>query len=120
VAGPGDNPNWAIIADLYTALLRLDDSPVLAVNRAVAIGRAHGPEAGLAALQPVLADPRCARYVPLHAAYADLLERAGDPTAPETWERAVALADNEPQQAELRRRLDRCRSAPPQPPSERR
>lgn len=110
-AARGDDPNWAIIADLYTALLRQDPSPVLAVNRAVAVGRAHGPEAGLAALRPVLDEPRCARYVPLHAAHADLLERLRDPAADEAWQRAAALADNEPQRMELLRRRARVRNA---------
>lgn len=103
-AAPGDEPHWSLIADLYTALLRQGPSPVVETNRAVAVGRAHGSDAGLRSLRSVLADPRLQRYLPLRAAYADLLEQARDPTAAEVWRSAAALADNAAQRDELLRR----------------
>ncbi|SNS94619.1 hypothetical protein SAMN06893096_11159 [Geodermatophilus pulveris] len=97
--------DWARIADLYRLLDRLAPSPVVTVNRAVAVGRAEGPEAGLALLAPVLADGRLAGYVPLHAAHADLLERAGDAAgAAAAWRRAAELSGNPAERAVLDRR----------------
>jgi RNA polymerase sigma-70 factor (ECF subfamily) len=73
--------DWRQIAALYGALARLDPSPIVEVNRAVALGMACGPAAGLARLEPLAADPRLAGYQPLHAARAELLRRAGDAPA---------------------------------------
>ncbi len=112
-APDGHDPDWALIADLYTALARRSPSPVVEVNRAVALGRAHDPRTGLEALRPALADPRLRHYLPLHAAHADLLERAGDPTATRIWQRAADLAGNAAQRDEL---LRRARTGPNPPP----
>ena len=71
--------DWAQIAGLYAELERLEPSPVVTVNRAVAVGFADGPRAGLAILDAVAGDERLARYQPLHAARAELLVRAGEP-----------------------------------------
>ena len=70
--------DWAEIAELYGALARLTPSPVVELNRAVAVGFASGPVAGLELLEPLLGDPALERYQPLHAAHAELLNRAGD------------------------------------------
>jgi RNA polymerase sigma-70 factor (ECF subfamily) len=59
-------------------LERFDPSPVVTVNRAVAVGFAEGPVAGLAILDGLDAAARLERYQPLHAARAELLRRAGD------------------------------------------
>jgi RNA polymerase sigma-70 factor (ECF subfamily) len=84
--------DWTAIAQLYEALLVVTESPVVAVNRAVAAGRAHGPAAGLALLDALEADPRLAEYQPYWAARADLLARIGDPArADEAYERAIGL-----------------------------
>jgi RNA polymerase sigma-70 factor, ECF subfamily len=56
-----DSTDWPQIAALYDALARLDPSPVVAVNRAMAVGLADGPNAGLAILDAAAADPRLAR-----------------------------------------------------------
>ncbi len=72
-----DDTDWPQIALLYGSLARLDPSPVVAVNRAVAVGMADGPLAGLAVLEPVLASGALDGYSPLHAAHAALLEKAG-------------------------------------------
>ena len=87
--------NWSRVADLYGLLDRVAPSPVVTVNRAVAVGRADGPRAGIALLLPVLTENRLAGYAPLHAAYADLLERAGDDAgATAAWRRAAELSRN--------------------------
>ena len=100
-----DGTRWDRIAELHGVLDRLAPSPVVTVNRAVAVGRADGPQAGLEVLAPALADDRLAGYAPLHAAHADLLERSGDLNAAQAaWMRAAERAPNPEQQAELRRR----------------
>jgi RNA polymerase sigma-70 factor (ECF subfamily) len=66
---------------------------------------ADGPQAGLAILEPVLASGALTGYAPLHAAHADLLERAGlADEAATAWARAEGAAGNEPLRRELRRR----------------
>ncbi|QBR00078.1 RNA polymerase sigma factor [Paraburkholderia pallida] len=70
-------PNWDEIVQLYDALLAIAASPVVAVNRALALAERDGPQAALAALEPYAGDPRLADYQPYWAARADLLARAG-------------------------------------------
>jgi RNA polymerase sigma-70 factor (ECF subfamily) len=108
VEGPSaDRTDWAQIAELYGALARLTASPTVAVNRAVAVAFASGPQAGLALLAPLLGDPVLARYQPLQAAHAELLRRAGDEAgAARAYERAIELSANAVERAELERRLD--------------
>ena len=102
--------DWAQIAELYGALARLNPSPVVELNRAVAVSRASGPAAGLELLEPLLGEPALERYQPLHAAHADLLSRAGDTTgAARAYERAIALTANAVERAELERRLSALR-----------
>ncbi|HEX2084684.1 MAG TPA: sigma-70 family RNA polymerase sigma factor [Solirubrobacteraceae bacterium] len=100
--------DWPQIAALYAALERHDPSPVVTVNRAVALGFAQGPKAGLALLGRLGDDPRLDRYLPLHAARADLLRRAGDAAgADAAYAKAIALSGNAAERAALeeRRRL---------------
>jgi RNA polymerase sigma-70 factor, ECF subfamily len=98
--------DWMEIAQLYGALARLAPSPVVEINRAVAVGMADGPRAGLAVLAPILAAGTLADYAPLHAAHADLLDRAGDADAATlAWARAVAATENASLRAELQRRI---------------
>ena len=81
---------------------------MIEINRAVAVGLADGPLAGLAVLGPVLASGALDGYGPLHAAHADLLERAGDADgATAAWARAATATGNEA----LREELDRRRGA---------
>jgi RNA polymerase sigma-70 factor (ECF subfamily) len=102
--------DWEQIAELYGALGRLNPSPVVELNRAVAVGLASGPAAGLALLEPLLGDPALERYQPLHAAHAELLSRAGDSTgAARAYERAIALSGNAVERTELERRLGALR-----------
>jgi RNA polymerase sigma-70 factor, ECF subfamily len=98
--------DWAQIAELYGALAMLNPSPVVELNRAVAVGLAEGPAAGLALLEPLLGDAALERYQPLHAAHAELLSRAGDAAAAAlAYERAIELSANAVERAELERRM---------------
>jgi RNA polymerase sigma-70 factor, ECF subfamily len=104
-AGSFEATDWPQIAALYGTLARLSPSPVVEVNRAVAVGLADGPQAGLAILEPVLASGALTGYAPLHAAHADLLERAGRVAEAATaWARAERAMGNPALQRELRRR----------------
>ena len=99
-----EDTDWPQIAGLYAELARLDPSPVVEVNRAVAVGFADGAAAGLAILD-ALDDPRLERYQPLHAVRADLLRRAGDEAgAAAAYDRAIELTDNPAERAALQRR----------------
>jgi RNA polymerase sigma-70 factor (ECF subfamily) len=105
-ASAAEDTDWAQIAELYSALGRLNPSPVVELNRAVAVGLAAGPAAGLELLEPLLTDPALERYQPLYAAHAELLSRAGDAEgAARAYERAIALSANDVERAELERRL---------------
>ncbi|HEU0172465.1 MAG TPA: DUF6596 domain-containing protein [Acidimicrobiales bacterium] len=97
--------DWPQIAALYATLEQLDPSPVVTVNRAVAVGRAEGASAGLALLGPLVVDERLARYQPLHAARAELLREAGDlDDARAAYRRAIELTANARARAALVRR----------------
>ncbi|GGM54020.1 RNA polymerase sigma factor [Dactylosporangium sucinum] len=98
--------DWTEIAGLYDVLLGLWPSPVVALNRAVALGMRDGPRAGLAALDRLLAEPSLATYGYLSAARADFLRRLGDyPAAAEAYREAIALTANDVERAFLATRL---------------
>jgi RNA polymerase sigma-70 factor (ECF subfamily) len=104
-AADPEETDWAQIADLYGALATISPSPVVELNRAVAVGFVAGPQAGLELLGPLLADPRLERYQPLHAAHAELLRRSEDLAGAErAYRRAIALSTNAVERAELERR----------------
>ena len=69
--------NWAEVVQLYDALFALSGSPVVAMNRALAIAKVEGPEVGLSTLNAVAEDGRLAQYQPYWAARAELLARTG-------------------------------------------
>jgi RNA polymerase sigma-70 factor (ECF subfamily) len=92
-----EQTDWLQIAALYGELSRRAPSPVVEVNRAVAVGLADGPNAGLAVLEPVLASGQLDAYGPLHAAHADLLEQAGQAdAAAAALARAIETTENGP------------------------
>jgi RNA polymerase sigma-70 factor, ECF subfamily len=98
--------DWEQIAELYRALAQLHPSPVVELNRAVAIGFAHGAERGLDLMAPLLEDTSLTGYQPLHAAHAELLRRSGDYAgAVHAYRRAIDLTANTVERAELERRL---------------
>jgi RNA polymerase sigma-70 factor, ECF subfamily len=104
-APSAEDTDWPQIAALYGGLLCHMPSPVVQVNRAVAIGMADGPRAGLAVLDALAADRRLLAYQPYHAARADLLRRAGDAAgAAAAYARAIELSTNAVERAELERR----------------
>ncbi|PZF81253.1 RNA polymerase sigma factor [Jiangella anatolica] len=95
--------DWPAIAHAYTRLAELAPSPVVTLNRAVAIAMADGPRAGLAVLDGA---GGLERYHLWHAARAELLARAGEPErAREGFERALRLTSNPAEQRHLRGRI---------------
>ncbi len=97
--------DWVQIAEWYDELLRLTGSPVVRLNRAVAVGEADGPQAGLAALAGV--DPGLPRYA---AVRAHLLERAGDlEQAAGLYAEAARAAASLPERDHLTREAARVR-----------
>lgn len=99
---------WRAIADLYDALTLLRPGPVTAVNRAVALGEAHGAQAGLAALSAIETDRRLEAWLPWRAARAWLCERAGEvDAAREALAAALALGPPPAERLFLERALAR-------------
>jgi RNA polymerase sigma-70 factor (ECF subfamily) len=102
--------DWPQIASLYDTLAVMSPSPVISLNRAVAIAMADGPQAGLALVDDLA--PDLDAYHLFHSARADLLRRLNRPEeAAEAYRRAVALATNEQERAFLERRLQHLPSA---------
>jgi RNA polymerase sigma-70 factor (ECF subfamily) len=102
--------DWAAIEQLYDALLALTRSPVVAINRAIAIAETRGPEAGLAALDAVIDDPRLADYQPYWAARAGLLARTGAAAeADRAYELAIGLESDPAVRRFLQQRRDTIR-----------
>jgi RNA polymerase sigma-70 factor (ECF subfamily) len=94
--------DWEKIAALYETLARQTGSPVVELNRAIAVAEIHGPEAGLAILDTLDLD----RYRYFHSTRADLLRRAGRPDdARAAYRRALDLAQTDPERRFLRDRL---------------
>ncbi|WP_250003881.1 RNA polymerase sigma factor [Actinoplanes sp. M2I2] len=99
--------DWPQVVALYDVLLALDPSPVVALNRAVAVAMRDGPAAGLAAVDAVGGAGRLRDYAPFHLARADLLQRLGRLVeAVEAYRRALDLAGTDPERDHLRRRLE--------------
>lgn len=84
--------DWVAIAHLYDNLLAISESPVVAINRAIAIAQVRGPAQGLAALEALSGDARLAQYQPYWAARAGLLASGGElEAAGRAYERAIGL-----------------------------
>jgi RNA polymerase sigma-70 factor (ECF subfamily) len=98
--------DWAQIVGLYDVLARAEPSPVIALNRAVAVAMRDGPAAGLALVDAILARGELSDYRLAHAARADLCRRLGKKLqAKASYERALALTRQEPERRFLERRL---------------
>jgi RNA polymerase sigma-70 factor (ECF subfamily) len=98
--------DWNRIVAMYDLLLQLEPSPIVALNRAVAVAMRDGPQAGLAIVDEILSAGHLAEYHLAHAARADLCRRLGNvDEARGSYERALALARQEPERQFLRRRL---------------
>jgi RNA polymerase sigma-70 factor (ECF subfamily) len=101
-----DATDWDEIVGLYDVLLRFDPSPVVELNRAVAVTMRDGPAAGLALIDAILARGDLRDYHLAHAAHADLCRRLGRTVqARLSYQRALALARQEPERRFLERRL---------------
>jgi RNA polymerase sigma-70 factor, ECF subfamily len=98
--------DWARITALYDLLLRSEPSPVVELNRAVAVAMRDGPAAGVALIDAILARGDLAEYRLAHAARADLCRRLGRRVeARAAYERALALTEQQPERRFLERRL---------------
>ncbi|HEU5180836.1 MAG TPA: RNA polymerase sigma factor [Candidatus Polarisedimenticolia bacterium] len=98
--------DWSQIVGLYDLLLRLEPSPIVALNRAVAVAMRDGPVRGLALVDAILADGELADYRLAHAVRADLCRRLGrTEEARSAYQRALALTHQEAEKRFLKRRL---------------
>jgi RNA polymerase sigma-70 factor, ECF subfamily len=97
--------DWSQIVALYDQLVQLDPSPIIALNRAIAVAELDGPEVALAVIDRL--EPRLAGYHPYHAARADLLRRLGrGQESRAAYDQAIELAGNTAETAYLTRRRD--------------
>jgi RNA polymerase sigma-70 factor, ECF subfamily len=98
--------DWRQIVALYNRLIRIQPSPVVELNRAVAIAMRDGPEVGLALIDQALARGELANYYLAHSARADVCRRLGKTAeARSSYERALALTQQEPERTFLQERL---------------
>ena len=111
-ARPADT-DWPEIVRLYDQLERVQPSPIVSLNRAVALAMAEGPRAGLAGIDRLAASNDLAGYHLLHAARADLLRRLelNDESA-KSYARALELVTNDSERRFLERRLREVQSPP--------
>jgi RNA polymerase sigma-70 factor (ECF subfamily) len=101
-----EDTDWPRIVVLYDVLGRLQPSPIVSLNRAVAVAMVEGPEAGLTLIDKLAAAGDLDKYHLLHAARADLLRRLGSRAeAARSYERALALVTNDGERRFLERRL---------------
>lgn len=101
-----DATDWAQIAGLYSLLLRINPSPVVELNRAVAIAMHDGPEAGLQQIDAILDRGDLLDYQLAHSARAELCRKLGRTNEARTsWERALALAQQDPERRFIERKL---------------
>jgi RNA polymerase sigma-70 factor, ECF subfamily len=112
-AATAEATDWDRIVGLYDRLARADPSPVVELNRAVAVAMRDGPAAGLAEVDALLDRGQLARYHLAHAARADLLRRLGRTAdARAAYRRALELAGQEPERRFIRRRLTELAPGP--------
>ena len=111
-ARTAEETDWERIVVLYDALLQISPSPIVALNRAVALGTAQGPAAGLDAVDKLTADPALAGYHLLPSVRGDLLTKMRRfAEAREEKQRAVAMTQNLREQALLTERLKQIEKA---------
>ncbi|HVE29564.1 MAG TPA: DUF6596 domain-containing protein [Mycobacteriales bacterium] len=111
-AGSWPDTDWGRVVDLYGTLAEVWPSPVVALNRAAALGFARGPEAGLAALEPLSAEPQLAGYGYLPAARAAFLAELGRVAeARQAYQEAILLTENAVEREFLAGRLAELESS---------
>lgn len=109
--------DWKQIAGLYAVLARIQPTPVVRLNQAVAVAMADGPEHGLGRIEALAEAPGMERYPLYHAARADILRRAARPGDAATWYRqAIELATNSVERRYLERRLAEVEALSDGPP----
>jgi RNA polymerase sigma factor (sigma-70 family) len=112
-AARAEDTDWPQIVALYELAEELDPNPVVTLNHAVAVGMAHGPQAGLAVLAPLETDGRLSGHHRLHAVRAHLLEMAGDHEAARaSYQTAARLTTSVPEQNYLQDRATRLVQGP--------
>jgi RNA polymerase sigma-70 factor (ECF subfamily) len=102
-----DHTDWPRIVELYDMLATMKPTPIVALNRAIALSRLHGPEVGLAAVDSIADDPLLARYYLLPATMGELARESGDAArAAACFRAALACECSQPERRFLERRLD--------------
>jgi RNA polymerase sigma-70 factor (ECF subfamily) len=110
-AARSEDTDWPQIVRLYDLLERLQPSPIVSLNRAVAVAMAVGPQSGLALIDGITADGDLDDYHLLHSARADLLRRMGSmEEAAKAYTQALALVANDSERRFLERRLREVQS----------
>ena len=108
-----EDTNWSKIVNLYDLLQQLMPSPIVSLNRAVAIAMAKGPQPALELIDELAASGELDDYHLLHAARADMLRRLGsNDEAAESYKTALELVSNDSERRFLQRRLKEIQSAP--------
>jgi len=113
LAARSENTDWPRILRLYTQLEQLQPTPIVSLNRAVAVAMVDGPKQALALIDDLMASNDLDNYHLLHAARADMLRRLGSAEeAAKSYTRALALVTNDSERRFLERRLREVQSAP--------
>jgi RNA polymerase sigma-70 factor (ECF subfamily) len=111
-AARAEDTNWREILRLYNLLEQAQPSPIVSLNRAVAVAMVAGPEPALEIIDALAATGTLDGYYLLHATRADFLRRSGARAeAAKSYARALELASNDSERRFLQRRLDEARSA---------
>jgi RNA polymerase sigma-70 factor, ECF subfamily len=106
VAAHYDDTDWSRIVELYDMLAAIKPTPIVALNRAIALSRLHGPEVGLAALETIASDPVMARYYLLPATMGELARESGDAArAADCFRAALECECSQPERRFIERKL---------------
>lgn len=110
-----EDTNWAAIVSLYDSLMAISPSPVVALNRAIAIGQREGPDRGIEELQTITDSERLTNYPFYHAALGEFeLRRGGNQSAREHFSAALALARSPMERNFFEQRIAACSVEPEQ------
>ena len=107
--------DWPLILQLYDQLLAINASPIVALNRAVAVAKVHGARKALTAIEPIERDPKLRHYYLLMAVRGELLRQLGRTSdAAECFEAAIACGCSDPERRFLIRKLNSCKQFAPE------
>jgi len=108
-AANSESTDWNMILELYDQLMVSNPSPIVALNRVVALSQVYGPQAGLDVLQPLIHEPSLKRYYLLPAVRGSLLLDLGDrSTAAQYFRNALQQPCSEPERRFLQHKLAEC------------